>query len=97
MFLCKSGRHQWLSREDARLCCNGHIRVTVVGPSPELRMCDRTWLEPVPGGAVPVGKRWVPVDPAVMPFHPLTGQPWREGEAVYDPAFSPPVVGKADT
>lgn len=81
-----------MDRDDAHLCCNGHIRVLVVGPSPELRQCDLTWSEPVPGGTVPLGKRWVRVDPQKMPFHPLTGEPWRGEEAVYDPNFIPPAV-----
>lgn len=56
MYRCKSGKHWWLSKEDAEKCCNGYKRVLCIG---DIQGCDRTVYEDET--ETMYGYKWVPI------------------------------------
>ncbi len=56
-YLCKSGKHTWLSKADADKCCNGFRRMLVIG---NVAGVESMGADPLPGG-VPYGYKWEPV------------------------------------
>lgn len=57
LFVCASGNHYWTRKEDADKCCNGYLRVLVIGGGDNQQAV-------IPG--LHVGRAWVKVE-AVEP------------------------------
>jgi len=47
---CKSGKHEWLSQADADKCCNGYVRILVLGGGDNQQVI----------GDVIAGRAWMP-------------------------------------
>lgn len=47
---CKSGKHWWTQREDAAKCCNGYVRILVIGGGDNQQVVEgvvagRAWVK----------------------------------------------------
>lgn len=49
MHKCKSGKHVWTTQADADKCCNGYVRVLVLGGGANQQEC----------GGVSCGRAWI--------------------------------------
>jgi len=48
---CKSGRHEWFNQADADKCCNGFLRILVLGGGDNQQEC----------AGVAVGRAWMAI------------------------------------